>query len=267
MKARRTWLRAFVFIASLLLLSETAHARGKSCVEVSDTVGETKCSRYGDTWSIERQLPLVSLFGLRYAEVNISDRSFVEAYKKRHRPKGYVPFKFKGSELGPNVLFTGGFDGGIHFFLVGQLYAGVETGVLFGSIETKRIAVPQGTLRDAGGIDVIVVHGGAPIGYRIPLGRASIRTEVFFGGLMVDVSHKLDTTTTNTDTPVSSTLNRTSTAGRGVIEPRLAAELWLTQHLTFGAYAGANVLDSNARAFGVTLAWHGRAFDGDVSLW
>jgi len=55
---------------------------------------------------------------------------------------------------------------------------------------------------------------------------------------------------------------------RGLVETRAAGDVWLTQHISFGAYAGVNVLDHGAggRSVGLALAWHNRAFDGGWSF-
>ena len=55
---------------------------------------------------------------------------------------------------------------------------------------------------------------------------------------------------------------------RILVEPRLAADIWFTQHISFGVYGGMNVLDTDgrSRAFGISLAWHYRSFDGDTSF-
>jgi len=241
-----------------VLGSATAHARNR-CVEVSDTVGEHVCSSYGDSWSIERKLPVTFRFGLRYAELSTDGLSFKESFKSKDRPKGYVGYSYAGEALGTPTLSGVGGDGGFTFLVVGQLYTGVDGGLALGSTRTATFTTGKHTLSDSSGVDVLFLHGGVPVGYRIPLGRASLRGEVLFGGVLAAVSQRYEAEGRR-DTA-------SATAGRWLVEPRVAGDIWFTQHVTFGAYAGVNLLDSRGHALGLTFAWHHRAFDGDMSLW
>jgi hypothetical protein len=251
---------ALALLAALLFLPSRAEAGGRKCVEKSDVVGEHVCSTFGDDWSVERKLPVTFRFGLRYAEFSTDGRSFAEQLGKK-RPKGYVGYAFPGRALGVSSLSGVGGDGGFTFFLVGQLYLGVEGGILFGSTRTASFTTRDGrhALSDSGGVDVTLAHAGIPIGYRIPLGRASIRGEVLTGGVIATVSQDVKAVGRGPDA--------TAAATRGMIEPRIAADIWFTQHMSFGAYAGVNMLDTQSRAFGLSLTFHHRAFDGDMSLW
>lgn len=244
--------------ALAVAFSARAEASNK-CTEVSDTVGEHVCSRYGDTWSVERKLPITFRFGLRYGEIGTEGLRFGETFKKKERPKGYSGYRFAGETLGVSSLAGLGGDGGFTFFVAGQLYTGLEGGMAFGSTSSATFSTGNHRLSDARGVDVFLFHGGLPVGYRIPLGRASLRGEVLFGGTLVSVTQSNVFEGRREDTP--------SLAGRWLVEPRIAGDIWFTQHVTFGAYAGVNVLDSRGHAFGLSLAWHHRAFDGDMSLW
>ena len=232
---------------------------GKRCLEVSDVVGEQRCSRYGSTWAIENQLPITFRFGLRYGEVSTGGTTFREQFKRKNRPAGYQGYRFRGEALGVSSLSGLGTDGGLTLFVVGQLYLGLEGARSFGAVQTASFTTGNVALSDARGIDVMLFHGGAPVGYRIPLGRVSLRGEVLFGGIGVTVSQSAKAAGLPRDVSASAT--------RGLIEPRAAADVWLTQHVSFGAYAGVNLLDTRARALGLSLTWHHRAFDGDMSFW
>src|SRR5262245_34346498 len=63
-----------------------------------------------------------------------------------------------------------GVDGGFTVFVWNQLYLGIEAGVLIGSTPTKTIVTRFDTLLGATRTDVLIVHGGVPVGYRVPLG-------------------------------------------------------------------------------------------------
>jgi len=253
-----------VFFA-VLLATPSAHA-GSKCVEVSDVVGHEKCSRYGDAWSVERTLPFLFRFGIRYGEIAASSASFREELKKGTHPAGYEGFTYRGDRLGVHALPSLGFDGGIAFFVIGQLYLGLEGGLGFGSITTATFSAGRYVLSSDSGIDVTAFHAGIPIGYRIALGRASLRGEVLAGGTGVTVSHAASALSPNvTNESLPSTVS--ATAWMFLVEPRVAADIWFTQHITFGAYAGVNVVDQASHSIGLSLAWHHRAFDGDMRLW
>lgn len=93
----------------------------------------------------------------------------------------------------------------------------------------------------------------------VDLEIASLRGEVLFGPVIVDVAQ--------TDELEGETSRKSAGAARGLIEPRIAGDVWFTQHVSFGLYAGVNVLDTGGRVLGLSLAWHNRAFDGDMSIW
>lgn len=245
-------------VALAMLLPSRAQA-GNKCVEKSDVVGDQVCTGYGSHWSIERKPAITFRFGLRYASLSTEGMTFSESYKKKHRPKGYVGYEYGGEQLGVSTLSGLGGDGGVTVYLVDQLYLGIEGGLLFGATNTATFKTGNHLLSDAGGADVLLFHGGVPVGYRIPLGRASIRGEVLFGGVLASVSQ--------TDHFEDKTSRKGADAGRWLIEPRIAGDIWFTQHMSFGAYAGVNLLDARGTAFGLSMTWHNRAFDGDMSLW
>jgi hypothetical protein len=246
------------FLLAICFVAQRARA-GRSCVEVSDVVGERQCSRYGSDWSVEGRPAFVFRFGFRYAELATDGMHFHESFKKGSRPPGYAGYSFDGAALGLPALTTFGPDGGVTFYLFGQLYLGVDVGFGFGSHHIMPFTAGAFELREARGVDTIVLHGGLPLGYRMPLGLASLRPEIFFGGESASVFQ-------NVRGP-GSPGDGSASAGCGLIETRMAADLWLTQHLSLSAYGGVNVLDGRSMAMGLTFAWHVRAFDGDYAVW
>jgi len=249
-----------VVAATFLLSTKEAQARG--CREVSDVVGEQKCTQYGAAWSVERALPFLYRFGFRYGEFSTADATFRESFKKKHRPAGYEGYRFNGDALGVPKLTAYGMDGGFLFNITGQLYMGLEGGLGFGTVDSRTFTTGAHTLTNDTGVDVLMFHGGAPIGYRVPLGRASLRGEMFLGAVGVDVSHNV-----NAPTIAGAPTSASSTALRWLVEPRIAADIWFTQHISFGVYGGVNLVDTNARSMGLILTFHNRAFDGEMSLW
>jgi hypothetical protein len=245
-------------VVTFAMLEGSAGATARECVETGDTVGETTCRRFGDAWAIEREPAFTSRFGIRYGELKPAGVRFNDNNKTRRT--GYRGYHVQGDRFGVATLSGVGTDGGVSVILVDQLYVGAELGILLGGARTATFTVDDYTLRDGGkGIDVFLVHAGAPVGYRIPLGRASLRGEVLAGGILAVVSHKMSGPNAPSE--------EASVGGRWLLEPRIAGDIWFTQHIAFGAYGGVNVLDSNALALGISLAFHNRAFDGDRSLW
>lgn len=253
--------RTGIVAALALLLLVPARAEARGCREVSDIVGEEKCTRYGGAWSLEGQLPFSFHFGMRYADLSTSSTNFTEDNDKKSRPPGYTSFSYRGDALGVKSLSTFGAAGGFGFFVYDQLYMGFEGSFGLGSVSTATFTASNGVkLSKDDGLDVTVFHGGIPVGYRIPLGRAALRGELMTGFVQTQIDHHVDAA------GLPSTMSASET--RILVEPRLAADIWFTQHITFGVYGGVNVLDTDgrSRAFGISLAWHNRSFDGDTSF-
>jgi hypothetical protein len=246
-------------LVALCILFGAGEAHAKGCTEVSDVVGERRCSRYGSDWSIEHSLPLTFRFGLRWSELSPSGVSF-DGVPEANQGQRYKGFSYDGGDLGVDRLRTWGFEGGFTVFIVGQLYLGAEGGFAFGSVHTRSFTAGYVSLSDDSGFDLSVLHGGLPVGYRIPLGRASIRGEMLFGGVVMSVSHRMSAVDIDAH-------EANASAARWLIEPRIAGDVWFTQHLSAGLYAGTNLLDFGARSLGISLTMHLRAFDGDMALW
>lgn len=251
--------RRWQLIPALALTLWTARADARSCIDASNVVGEQKCSEYGSSWAIERQLPLTFRFGFRHAAFSPSGLQFNEGYKRRNRPTGYQGYRFDGAALGVPTLSALGFDGGVTVFVAGQLYVGLDSGFAVGTARTASFSTDTHALSDAKGIDVLMFHGGGMFGYRIPLGRVSLRGEMLLGGTAVTVSQSVKSPGVPS--------HGSAGAGRLLFEPRVAADIWFTQHVSFGAYAGVNLLDTRGHAIGIALTLHARAFDGDMSIW
>jgi hypothetical protein len=253
--------RALLVLAFALFMLAPSVARARGCTEVTDIVGEQHCTKYGQSWGIERQFPITSFFGMRYSELSTGNTTFDEQTNKQTRPDGYQKYSYPGEALGVKSLAAAGMEGGFGFFLYGQLYMKVEGSFMFGSAKTASFRASNGVqLASDDGIDVTMVQGGLPIGYRIPLGRASIRAEMMVGVASTTISQRVDAQ------GLPSTVSSTET--RFLLEPQVHADIWFSQHISFGGYVGMNVLDTDgrSRSFGFALTWHNRSFDGDTSF-
>lgn len=246
----------FVAIALWLAVPRLAHARER-CRTTGDAVGESDCTTYGMMWSDERRPKLFFRLDMRGAVFNTSGLTFKESYDEDKKPRDYRAYRFRGDELG-TPLRTIGAGGSVAGYVAGQLYLGVEGGFALGTVETATFEQGGSRFSSASGPNVILLHGGAPIGYRVPLGRLSLRGEVLFGGAVAFVTQRIET---NASSSTSQAIGI-----RGIIEPRAHVEIWLTQHMTLGAYAGANVVDQGAPVIGLSFAWHARSYDG-ASSW
>ena len=256
----RAVLCAAAALALVVLAPSRAEARG--CREVSDIVGEEKCTRYGGKWALEQEFGVSFDFGMRYSEISTSGSNFTEVNDKKGRPAGYQTFRYPGEALGVKSLSALGAAGGISLFLYHQLYMRFEGSLAFGSVSTASFTASNGVkLFKDDGLDVTMFQAGIiPVGYRIPLGRAALRGEVLTGFVQTQVDHRTEAAGLPSAVSASET--------RILIEPRLAGDIWFTQHISFGVYGGVNILDTDGRgrAFGITLAWHNRSFDGDTSF-
>lgn len=211
-------------------------ATRRPCVDTTDLVGERKCSRYGLGWSNEKQWPLVLRFGLRHTSFSPRGLAFGGARS------------FSGEDFGADMVRTYGVDTGFTVFLVGQLYLGLEAAFLFGAVETRSLMTTSGEA------SISMFQGTLPLGYRIPLGRASLRAEAALGAARISVGHRA---------VGEEGLRRVSSdAIQGVVEPRLAADFWVSPYVTVGAYGATNILDTGGYAMGLTVAVHHRNFDG-----
>jgi hypothetical protein len=254
--------RFLVLFTVLFVLSFPSLASARGCSEVSDVTGEKKCSRFGALWSLEGTTPILFRFGMRYSNVTTDDLTF-SADKTKNVGQS-IPYAWNGRALGLRSVSSVGADGGLGFFVVGQLYTGLETHISLGHVTTRDGSVQARgqTLRltNDDGANTTVFGGAIPIGYRIPLGRAAIRPEMAFGFEMIDISHSVTP-------PDGREWVGTAIAYRGVVEPRIVGEIWFTQHIAFAIAGGINVIGGSAdHSLGISLAWHHRAFDGSSTF-
>ena len=238
-----------VVVAGLVALPRLAHARG--CTEVSDIVGYEKCHRFGDSWAVERRLPIALALQLPYLSFDPNGYDF-DASRGKKEPSLTVP----GSSLGATTLDTVGFGARIEGFYLGPLYTGVSWGMGFGHDRFASVTASGTTLSPSNAfVNTTMMFGGAILGVRVPLGWVSFRLEALFGGSSLSISQH------------SALGDYTSTAGHGIIEPHVFVDIWTTPSMTLSAYAGANVFDTKERTAGLVLEWHGRSFDGQFAFW
>lgn len=152
--------------------------------------------------------------------------------------------RFSGDRLEP--MRGNGFYLDVRVHLTPMLYAGVD-------LRAASADAPAATFAFAGGQPMtwdsawLMTMAGVA-GARIPLGRLSLRAEIVAGLHGAELSSQAMDTSASTVAPL--------------VEPRLAADLWLSPWWALEAMAGANALDRSEHVFGVGLALHLQAFDG-----
>lgn len=244
-------LAAAVVLAGLSL-APRAHAR-HTCTEVSDIVGREKCTHYGSLWSTEDAIPITFGVGARYLAFAPADHIFAGALGKK---PNLTSFEYNGSAMGESPLGSGGIGLRGTGFLLPGLYVGLEYGVTLGRNERAAFSAGGASFRSTQKVvDTTTLGGGALVGLRLPLGRLSLRGELFLGGYAMTFFQAV----------VRGPLENDSVAvgaSTWAIEPRAAVDLWATPWLTVSGSYGRNVVDHGSQSAALWLTWHGRSFDG-----
>jgi hypothetical protein len=242
------------FVATLALAG-AAEARGKSCVEVSDVVGYQHCSRYGRAWSLESSFPISAEFSLSRWTLDPRGVTMRGNFGKNQTGT----FEYSGDlALSPATLWGGEVritGAPFPWLYIGGALGGAGGQIALPSVHTLGYDVSA----TSSGVNAAGLLGGLLVGLRVPASIFSVRVEALLGGRVMlatqdarDVEHGLRTATVS--------------AGRGVIEPHLLFDYWLTPNATLTAWGGFDAAHLQDRVFGVMIGAHGRAFDG-AYLW
>ena len=155
-----------------------------------------------------------------------------------------VTGQFSGDHLAP--IRGNGFFVDVRLHVTPTFYAGVDLRAAWGDAPASTFAFAGGETMTWDSAWLASMAGVA--GTRIPLGRVSLRGEVVAGVHGATLGSK--------DAGMS------ASAAAPLLEPRVAADVWLSPWWAFEASAGANVLDRSEHVFSVGLALHLQAFDG-----
>jgi len=240
------------FSLATLLLAGSALAR-PPCREVSDIVGYERCTSYGAGWSIERTFPFRVDGGLDYLALDPRGRTFKGSFGAGEPGS----FRYSGDSVrGPLVALM--LEVRPSILIISGLYAGFEFGAGAGHGNLPRVTTADGWQVDASatGANVFFANAGAAAGYRIPAGRLAIRFEAM-AGLRIATAYQ-GAVSGASPSPRQASV----TLATGVIEPRLALDVWLSPSMTVSAFAGVNVLGLGDRSFGLAFGFHKRTFDG-----
>ena len=242
---------ALVVVAGLSL-APAAHAR-RTCQEVSDIVGRQKCTRYGWRWAIEDTLPITFGVGARYVAFSPVGHIFSGTLDKKLT---LARFQYDGSALGESPIRSGGIGFRITGFVLPGLYAGLDYGIELGRNERAAFSAGGASFRSTQKVvDTSTFGGGAIVGLRLPLGRLSLRGELFLGGYAINLYQAVVRGAFENDSVAVG-------AGTWAVEPRAAVDLWATPWLTVSGTYGRNLVDHGSQAASLLLTWHGRSFDG-----
>jgi hypothetical protein len=144
---------------------------------------------------------------------------------------------FDGKNLGP--IRGNGFFLDVRVHATPHWYAGVDLGAAWGDPPTASFSTRGGEM--LGWDSAMVFAMAGVVGARLPLGRVSLRGELVAGLHGAALVAKADSLSAETAAPM--------------VQPRLAADVWLDHFWVVEAFAGPQV-------FGLGLAFHSQAFDG-----
>lgn len=240
-----------VAAALLVTLAPTKRASAsKQCVEVSEVVGERRCGRFGMMWSREHAIPFFAGIGMFSGLVQPYGRPFT----------GTVIDGNKRTPIDAGQFVRGPIQShGINFRLGGYFarygYLGIDWAFALGHARAEPHDTAGYRVAPTPGINFFQGRVGTLFGVRAPLGKVSLRLEVLTGlGLMFLSNRTLDANGVARDG---------ATGGFAfVVEPRVAADFWVTPDTTLSLWAGSSVLRTGDHSFGTTLTFHLRAFDG-----
>jgi hypothetical protein len=86
------------------------------------------------------------------------------------------------------------------------------------------------------------------VGARVPIGRVSLRGELIAGVHGASLGGMSSVQADSAPLPL--------------VEPRIAADVWLSPWWVLEAFAGTNVIDRSEHVVGLGLGLHFQAFDG-----
>ncbi len=240
-------------IAAIQLASSSASAdptrrryRGDpECIGASPVVGRSPCAWYGREWALPEgprmQLSLgldMRRLGSPGIAIDDDDGSGVAA-----------------SQTAPSVSQVNGggiadaaaFDLRITGEVTRALYIGTDTSI--GTLHVEQ-PTPRDVRIEEGGL---FFSTGGVAGLVLHLGPFVARGEMFGGVRVVELPLTL----------VTSSVEQRSRASEvgAMLEPRVAAELWLAPWITLGVHAGSDLLRENDLLLGVYLGLYGHGYD------
>jgi hypothetical protein len=200
------------------------------------------------------RLPLVLSIGVRSLSYAPSSHDRFDG-NVASSPTGY---SFNGDALGDTPLRAYGVEIGADYALTPLVYAGLATAWGEGSWSAQPFQAGGVTVSPRATVNSHMWLTGARAGVRLPLGPVSLRAEVLGGAQWMDLQQFATTTT-------GGQMSADATTVAWLVDPRVAADLWVTPYVVVSAFAAMPELDTRAANGGLLLAWHLRSFDGRYS--
>ncbi len=220
----------------------TSAARGRA--DEHEVIGHNWSTAYGDGWG--PRIPLFVEFQAVAQTVNLGEGSY-ESNAGDART-----YTLNSSALGSAVSYAADFRVSARF--AGPVYAGILFRVGGGRLVTRSASAidvpgvrPEGVLVSA---DVGLLMGATVVHWQ----GARIRAEVGAGGRLLALG--VASTTCKPDVSCN------AVGYRGLLEPRLVLDTWITPWWSVGASLGLDAVGPAGALVGLSLAFHVRAFDG-----
>jgi hypothetical protein len=242
-----------LFSFGLLLASSSALAqssadpglprsfRGSRCIEVSSVVGRQHCTRYGAHWAIVSTTPVSFELAGEYHALAVEDTRVAGTVGGI----GFDVHAASSPSLGVGAIrFRIGFEH--YFYAGGEIFAG-------GSPAGELARTSEGLIVTDRGRRYF--GGGAMIGVEVVLGIVGLRGEVAvaLGCAMTEVGFEAGRQLL----PSSNQF-----VANGLLEPRLAVDLWVLPTVTLGVTGGVDVVGTVSDVVvGVGVALHTRSYD------
>jgi hypothetical protein len=241
-------IRASVVVAALLVTG-TASASSRHCVETGTVVGETTCRRFGQWWATEHAIPVFGGVGMWSSVVR--NPFLARVYDKQ----GTTVATATTSDVAEGPLRSYGGEFRIGGFATNLFYLGFGFGLGLGKNRSQTIDRNGYAVSLDDGINFVHARVGPFMGLRAPMGRLSFRAEVATPLDLMFVSFR----------SMGADRSERSVGAGGVgiaVEPRIAVDVWPVPDTTISLWAGADVIRPGNMTMGLTLTGHLRAFDG-----
>jgi hypothetical protein len=241
-----------------LLVSSAANAAGSAsgwgyCTDSCHVVGYLKCGQYRcrtfGTWDSSR-MPRLNV------SLELSSRFFPV--------QGWSVSGVRGKVSAP--MDSGVFDGShvvatpigmrIGGYLTGPLYTGLHLGIdpafRYGGDSRPPDAI---RLTSTTGLYAEVALA---LEVAIPVRNVTLRGELLSDGRLMSFG----ATDPKTTTEQTSSAYLSASAATWMLQPRVAADLWVSPWSTVGIFAGTDVLHKSEYILGLSFGFHLRAFEG-----
>jgi hypothetical protein len=167
-------------------------------------------------------------------------------------------YQFQGDALGDTPLRAYGLEIGADYALTPLFYTGLATAWGEGSWSAQPFQAGGVIVSPRATVNSHMWLTGVRAGVRLPLGPVSLRAELLGGAQWMDLQQYATTST-------GGQMSADATTVAWLVEPRVAADLWVTPYVVVSAFAAMPGIDTQAANGGILLAWHWRSFDGRYS--